>query len=76
VSLVERNLTLRAQPWLWSAGYGVLACLIIACAAALWRASAPELGLKRGERVSGRERTRLMALAFIPSSLLLGVTTC
>ncbi len=74
VTLVERNLTLGAQARLWAVGYGVLACLIIACAAALWRAPAVERGLEPGERVSQRERTRWMALAFAPSSLLLGVT--
>ena len=40
VTLIEPNLTLGAQARLWAAGYGVLACLIIACAVALWRAPA------------------------------------
>ena len=75
VTLIERNLTLGAQARLWAAGYGVLAGLIIACAVVVWRAPASECRPESGERIGARERTRWVALAFAPSSLLLGVTT-
>lgn len=35
--LVERELTLDAQSWLWSAGYGLLALLLSASALVMWR---------------------------------------
>ncbi len=75
VTLIERNLTLRAQARLWAAGYAVLAGLIIACAIAVWRAPPAVVGRERGEPISARDRMFWLALAFAPSSLLLGVTT-
>ena len=74
VTLIEPNLTLRTQARLWAGGYGVLACLIVACAVAIRRSPASESGPEGGERIGIRERARWLALAFVPSSLLLGVT--
>jgi hypothetical protein len=76
VTVIEPNLTLGEQSRFWAAGYGVLAGLIVACAVALWRApgSAPEPE-GASERVGATDRVRWVALAFAPSSLLLGVTT-
>ncbi|MGH9258227.1 MAG: spermidine synthase [Vicinamibacterales bacterium] len=69
----------------WTAGYLVLAALILACAAGVsrWRvwdgrsaASATPAGLDAaGAAVPWRRRIRWMALAFVPSSLMLAVTT-
>jgi hypothetical protein len=76
--LVERALPLDRQAWLWSCGFGALALGIALCA------GATVCGGRRGIEVlprdalaSGRLRERLtwIALAFVPSSLLLGVTT-
>jgi hypothetical protein len=76
VTLIERKLTLGAQARLWAVGYAVLAGLIFACAVTRWRAPASNGGGSAGgERIGARERIRWVALAFAPSSLLLGVTT-
>ena len=57
-----------------------LAC-VLACAGALWKqgngpASTVEDGLlESADSISWRRRAKWMALAFVPSSLMLGVTT-
>jgi len=115
---MEPSLGLASQGRLWSAGYGVLVLLVLACAVVLWRerrgavgsaalveehgaaASAagdanpdpgepearadhdttdPETGtedpsLNARARVTGARRLRWVGLAFVPSSLMLGVT--
>ena len=38
ITLVEPYLTLGNQARLWAAGYAILAGLLVACAAAVWRA--------------------------------------
>ncbi len=80
---LERGLRLDDQGWLWSAGYGLLAALLLACALVVWRSrTAPALAAgrsdepgPRGAPVSGARRARWILLAFVPSSLMLGVTT-
>jgi hypothetical protein len=78
VTVLEPNLTLRDQARFWAVGYGLLAVLTIACEVALWRAPAPSrrsaVVVTEGRRISVLERVRWAALAFVPSSLLLGVT--
>src|SRR5712692_1190996 len=85
--VIEPRLSLRTAEWwsqtrLWGAGYCALAALTLACAVALWRSK--DTGgiagpVDAGEREAGapplRERLRWVALAFVPSSLLLGATT-
>jgi SAM-dependent methyltransferase len=85
--LIEPRLHLRTVDWssqtrLWSAGYGVLAALTLGCAIALWRsgeaaevAHAAEDAARETGPPAVRERLRWVALAFVPSSLLLGATT-
>jgi hypothetical protein len=86
-TLVEPYLPLKAvhflsQSWLWAVGYGVLLTLTACCARIVWRAgeNAPdaEPGLE-SESVepppSLKEQLRWVALAFVPSSFMLGVTT-
>jgi hypothetical protein len=79
VTLIEPNLPLGDQARLWGWGYGALAILVAACAVAVRRAPAAVPGpagpVSVGGRVVSRERARWVALAFLPSSLLLGVTT-
>jgi hypothetical protein len=75
VTLIEPNLTLGNQARLWAAGYAILAGLIVACAGVVWRAPASAIEAMRSERVNAGERARWVALAFVPSSLLMGVTT-
>jgi hypothetical protein len=80
-----------AQNWLWTTGYALLVVLMAGCAYATWYvrpATAKEESGKRDwasfeidkilQKDSGpsvRMRLRWIALAFVPSSLLLGVTT-
>ena len=79
--LMEPRLRLAAQSWLWTAGYWLLAALTLGCALRLERARRTEARPATagdedgGERLTLRRRLRWVALAFVPSSLLLGVTT-
>jgi hypothetical protein len=79
-TLVEPHLTLSRQSRLWALGYGVLAALVLLCAAAVWRRPAPAakaLSPARAEAappVPWRQRLYWVALAAVPSSLMLGVT--
>jgi hypothetical protein len=78
--LVEPNLRLFEQAWAWAAGYGLLVALTLGCAVVLGRSSAAPLPAARNDeepdqRVTVGRRLRWVALAFVPSSLMLGVTT-
>jgi spermidine synthase len=84
--LMEPRMRLGHQSGAWTAGYAALALLIAGCAALVWRtrgAAAParaEAADGVGEdaevtRITLRERLVWTGLAFVPSSLLLGVTT-
>ena len=76
--LVEPFWGLARQAQGWEAGFGILAFLILGCALILLRQgtlikSTRQLDID-GRPISRYPRWRWMALAFIPSSLLLGVT--
>src|SRR5262249_10834201 len=86
--VLEPLLTLTQQGWLWALGYGLLALLTLACALVLWRSSNPDKetgsqGHKESQSLDGSfsvpslgwRRLRWVALAFVPSSLMLGMTT-
>ena len=79
--LVEPGLGLDAQGWLWSAGYGLFAVLIVACALVLWRArrhagtAAIEDPVESSKPITAARRLWWVALAFVPSSLMLAGTT-
>jgi hypothetical protein len=75
---VEPSLTLAGQRAAWSAGFLVLTGLIAACAATAW----PQTGAAPASVATAplpplttRDRLWWLALAFVPASLLLGVTT-
>ncbi|QEG24008.1 hypothetical protein [Mariniblastus fucicola] len=78
--LVERYLGLTAQGWFWTGGFMLLAVLFIACG---WiTLSKTDLtSLERtpttvkARSLPWKNRLRYIALAAIPSSLMLGVTT-
>jgi spermidine synthase len=86
--VMEPRLRLVEQSRTWSAGYGLLAVLVVLSAVALWRLS-PAAGVAAASGTVGdaaappadeapvatRERLIWVGLAFIPSSLLLSVTT-
>ncbi|HEV2531634.1 fused MFS/spermidine synthase [Phenylobacterium sp.] len=76
--VVEPTITLRAQTLGWSLGYGAFALLLASLA--MICARAPDLtGAPRDDAsappIAWRERLIWVALAAIPSSLMLGVTT-
>jgi spermidine synthase len=77
--LIERQLGLAAQSRVWAWGYLVLLALTICCALGVWLApdGAPSAGIASGARarVTRLRQFKWLALAFIPASLMLGVTT-
>lgn len=78
-TLIEPNLPLTLQSRAWAAGYALLCGLIAACAALYWRARAlvaptPPMSHRAADGPNAPTRTRWVALAFVPSSLLLSVT--
>ena len=88
-TLVEPRLHLQGSGWLgqttlWSVGYALLALLTAGCALTLWArpapepdaiAAAPEPVAPAEPRPRWPRRLHWIVLAFVPSSLLLGVTT-
>ena len=82
--LMEPHLRLGEQSRLWSAGYALAFALTLTCGALAWmrgRATAhgpladSKIEKPDGPPPTGRDRVKWIALAFVPSSLLLGVTT-
>ena len=78
--LLEPTLRLGQQSTLWSGGYLLAGGLTAICAATVWRTTPVTKGVEAepvtaAERPSLRDRLRWVALSFVPSSLLLGVTT-
>jgi spermidine synthase len=89
-TVVEPNLHLADQSRLWSIGYVVLALLLVGCAAVVWHSrtsASPQVVpgtrgaggsramLDPAASISVGKRGRWILLAFIPSSLTLGLTT-
>lgn len=74
--VVEPHLSLHDQGRVWGIGYAVTVVLVVACAvAALRRPAAPEPVVADAPPIDRRRRLTWLALAFVPSSLMLGVTT-
>ena len=83
--LLEPYLPLEVQGWAWEVGYGLLVLLMLACAVTVWRS--PGSQPQDQTRTAGRESPRnprpvafsrpirWMLGAFVPSSLMLSVTT-
>lgn len=80
--LIEPNIGLADQRLFWSITYGLLCALILVCALTLWRS---RLGEEDDSPVSEsdidtiepppiQQQLYWLALAFVPSSLLLGLT--
>lgn len=77
--LMEPNLRLGQQSQLWSVGYGMAFALTVVCGALAWRSpdsprTEPAEDLE-ARAPSAADRVKWVVLAFVPSSLLLGVTT-
>jgi hypothetical protein len=80
--LLEPALTLGQQSRAWAYAYGALLLLFAACAVIAVRARRPavkdearDAAAAASEPPSVRRRLRWVLLAFVPSSLVLGVTT-
>jgi hypothetical protein len=85
--LVEPALTLQRQSHVWSFGYAALVLLVALCAASVLRATSRHDPATDDEKAASvdetdepqaltwRRRALWVALAFVPSSLMLGVTT-
>jgi hypothetical protein len=95
--VVEPSMRLAEQGRLWSAGYGLLVLLVLACAVVVWRSprasadggtgedvvaapatsssAVPAVSQGGTDRPTLTRRLRWVGLAFVPSSLMLGVTT-
>src|ERR1044071_9898770 len=78
-ALLEPNFNLQLQSRIWAIGYLVLICLIAVCAFLLWRSRAHKVEIVEADYVvedvpTTGKRLRWIALAFVPSSLMLGVT--
>src|SRR4051794_21885391 len=74
---LEPLLTLHDQSDAWAIGYGVAGVLVAACAVALWLGPgrAAESSAAPAREIGWRDRRRWVALAAVPSSLMLGTTT-
>jgi hypothetical protein len=78
--LVEPRLDLSDQNVGWAAGYAAFAVLLASCMAAIWRnRRTPPSGVAVREKTTATHPSTMLrltwiALAFVPSSLLLGVT--
>ncbi len=78
--LIETTLSLSDQTWLWSAGFAATAAAVLACGgAALLHGAAPapmrSASWPQAARIGMAERLHWLALAFVPSALMLAVTT-
>jgi hypothetical protein len=82
--VAEPALRLADQSRVWAAGYLLLIALVAACAVFVWRsgdgrsvatARDAEPSDPQADRVSATRRLRWIGLAFVPSSLMLGVTS-
>ena len=76
--LLEPAIGLAQQKTSWSFGYLILCALIAVCAMVLWKSRQAtviiETTIPETSALSLRRKCHWMALAFVPSSLLLGLT--
>ncbi len=73
--LAEPLLALHAQSWAWSAGYGVLIVLVAVCAWARRGIDGREAEQEIREPIPRRRIVLWLALAAVPSGLMLATTT-
>ena len=77
--VLERIFAVRTQNWIWAVGYAVLVFLVITCAVLLnSRRATTEATVVADQPVvtlARVQRFEWVLLAFVPSSLMLGVTT-
>lgn len=76
--LLEPAFAIRTQSWIWAVGYAVLVVLVISCAILLNGRKAVHAEVAVDEpvvTVLPAQRFEWVLFAFVPSSLMLGVTT-
>src|ERR1041384_357722 len=78
--LLEPLFAIRTQSWIWAVGYAVLVMLVITCAILLngRKAATSHTAIVEDQpavTVEPAQRFEWILLAFVPSSLMLGVTT-
>ena len=73
--VVEPLLALRQQSWLWSGGYLLLIVLVIACAVRLPRGAGADVARPTSEPATPRRVLHWIALALVPSGLMLATST-
>ncbi len=80
--LIEPRIGLHTQTVLWTVAYGILCASVAACAFILWKSPPPSDEPGPGEAppasktpLTWQRRGRWIIWAFIPSSMMLGVTT-
>lgn len=77
--VVEPNLSLESQSRIWSTGYVIFVILMLVCMILLFRYRQPLLKRNKTEKkaiaLSWKLRLTWLILSFLPSSLMLGVTT-
>lgn len=76
-TLIEPSLGLQPQTRVWAVGYVMLAVVVGACAIVALRHTVGPSPRRAATHTAftARQRVRWITLAFIPSSLMLGVTT-
>lgn len=78
--LLEPAFAVRTQNWIWTVGYAVLVALVITCAILLngRKAATSDTTVTEDQpavTLKPAQRFEWVLLAFVPSSLMLGVTT-
>lgn len=75
--IIEPMMTLHQQSYSWAWGYGGLIVMTLICALTVWRshASTASPTIQTTQSSPWSKKIIWMVLAFIPSSLMLGVTT-
>ena len=84
-AVIEPTLRLMDQSQAWAIGYGLLILSVIGCGVFLWRSlpmaeaagetPAAAKPSKAEDNITPKRRLRWLLLAFVPSSLMLSVTT-
>ena len=75
--LVEPNMPIKAQTWLWSGLYALLFVLVVICARAIWMGKSDSAGQTeiQTDAISWKQRIYWIALAAVPSGLMLSTTS-
>jgi hypothetical protein len=73
--LIEPHLSLHDQGRAWGFAYGAVALLVVLCAIAKPKRAPEPVPVPAAQPIDNRRRAKWLALAFVPSSLMLGVTT-